>query len=79
MKAGVCEYGGIESVSRCAGGDSGKPCTEVLYDRKKEPQIRADICRVDEEIKMLPLGHPRSKALATERRAMENYLNAISS
>jgi hypothetical protein len=78
MKAGVCEYGGIESVARCAGGDGGKPCTDVLYDPMKEPQVRADLRRVTEEIKMLPTGQPRYNALVEERRAMENYLNVIS-
>lgn len=78
MKAGACEYGGIESVARCAGGDGDKPCTDVLYDRRKELQVRADMCRLDEEIKMLPPEHPRSNALVCERRAMENYLNVVS-
>jgi hypothetical protein len=78
MKAGVCEYGGIESVARCAGGDGRKPCTDVLYDRAKEPNVRADLRRVAEEIKLLPAGHPRYNALIEERLAMENYLNAIS-
>lgn len=79
MKAGACEYGGIESVARCAGGDSEKPCIDVLYDRKRESQIRTDMRRVDEEMKILPFGHPRSNALVKERKAMENFLNAISS
>jgi len=78
MKGGACEYGGIESVARCAGGDGNKPCTDVLYDRRKEPLVRADIRRVDAEIKMLAPEHPRSSALLKERQAMENYLNAIS-
>lgn len=78
MKAGACEYGGIESVARCAGGDDDKPCTDVLYDPKKEQQVRADMHRVEVEIQMLPSGHPRSSALLKERQAMENYLNAIS-
>lgn len=78
MKAGACEYGGIESVARCAGGDGNKPCTDVLYDPRKEPQVRADMQRVEAEIKMLFPGHPRSSALMKERQAMENYLNAIS-
>lgn len=78
MKAGACEYGGIESVARCAGGDGDKPCMDVLYDPRKEPQVRADMQRVEAEIKMLPPGHPRSSALLKEHQAMENYLNAIS-
>lgn len=78
MKAGVCEYGGIESVARCAGGDGRKPCADVLYDRTKEPQVRADLLRVTEEIKILPAGQPRYNALVEECLAMENYLNAVS-
>lgn len=79
MKAGACEYGGIESVARCAGGDGDKPCTDVLYDPRKEPQVSADMRRLEAEIKMLPSRHPRTSALLKERQAMENYLNAISS
>jgi hypothetical protein len=78
MKAGACEYGGVESVARCAGGDDGKPCSDVLYDREKEAQVRADLRRVTEEIKLLRAGQPRYNALVEERRAMENYLNVIS-
>lgn len=78
MKAGACEYGGVESVARCAGGDGGKPCSDVLYDREKEAQVRADLRRVTEEIKLLRAGQPRYNALVEERRAMENYLNVIS-
>lgn len=78
MKAGNCEYGGIESVARCAGGDGHKPCNDVLFDRKKEPQVRADLRRVLEEIALLSAGQPRYKALIEEQRAMENYLDAIS-
>ena len=31
IKPGPCEYGGIESVARCGGGDGGKPCTDVVW------------------------------------------------
>lgn len=30
---GMCSYGGIESIARCAGGDGAAPCADVLYDR----------------------------------------------
>ena len=79
MKEGVCEYGGIESVSRCAGGDGGKPCTDVLYDRAKEPQVRADLRRMRNEMGMLKSNQPRHSALAAECEAMENFLNAVTS
>jgi hypothetical protein len=77
MKAGACEYGGIESVARCAGGDGGKPCIDVLYDCAKEPQVRADLRRLTSELEMLSPEQPRYKALNQERRALENYLNGI--
>jgi hypothetical protein len=77
MKAGACEYGGVESVARCAGGDGGKPCVDVLFDRAKEPQIRRDLQRVSDEMARLPKDSPRYKALQLDRKGMENYLNVI--
>ncbi|WP_146043294.1 MULTISPECIES: hypothetical protein [unclassified Pseudomonas] len=77
MKAGMCEYGGVESIARCAGGDSGKPCPDVLFDRTKESQVQADIKRITEEMSMLPEDSPRYQALLSDRLGMENYLNVI--
>ena len=77
MKPGPCEYGGIESVARCGGGDGGKPCTDVVYDRKKATQVRAQLHFVTAEMEQLAKEHPRYPALAAERQAMENYLNVI--
>lgn len=77
MKAGACEYGGVESIARCAGGDVQKPCTDVLFDRTKEKQIRQDLSSAREEMSRLPEGSPRYNALLAECRGMENYLNVI--
>ncbi len=77
MKAGVCGYGGIESVSRCGGGDGGKACSDVIFDREKEPQVRNDIRRVSEEMAPLPQNGLRYRALLADRRAMETYLDVI--
>lgn len=79
LKTGSCEYGGVESVSRCAGGDLGKPCTEAIYDREKETAIRLQLAQINHEMERLPSEQPRYKALDAERRAMENYLNVIKS
>lgn len=78
MKVGPCEYGGIESVARCGGGDGDNPCADVMYDREKAPQVRAELLRVVDEMQRLPTGQPRYAALAAECQAMENYLNVIS-
>lgn len=78
MKGGVCEYGGFESIARCSGGDDSKPCEDAAYDREKEPQFRADVRRLTEEIKRLPVGSPRYNQRVMERQGLENVLNAIS-
>jgi len=77
MKAGACEYGGVESIARCAGGDGRKPCSDVLFDRTKENQIRQDLLLAKEQMARLPKGSPRYDALQMECHGMENYLNVI--
>ncbi|MBJ9716366.1 hypothetical protein [Burkholderia gladioli] len=77
MKAGACEYGGVESIARCAGGDNGRPCTDVLFDRAKEKRIRQDLANARVEMSRLPLDSPRHNALLSECRAMENYLDVV--
>jgi len=72
-----CQYGGIESVAHCGGGETGKPCSEVLFDREKEVSITEELQELELEISTLPPGTPRHKALAHERTALENYLNVI--
>ncbi|MYM96873.1 hypothetical protein [Duganella vulcania] len=79
MKVDVCDYGGVESVSRCAGGDGGKPCRDVAFDREKEPQVRIALQRIAEEMVGLPDNSPRYQALLADRRGMESYLNVIAS
>lgn len=78
MKPGPCDYGGIESVARCGGGDGGKPCVDVLYDRDKASQVLTQLDVVTLQMEQLSAGHPRLAALRTERQAMENFLNAFS-
>lgn len=77
MKPGPCEFGGVESVARCGGGDGGKPCSDVVYDREKEPQVRAQLAKVMGEMEQLTEGVPRHASLAAEGKAMENYLNDV--
>ena len=74
MKPGPCEYGGIESVARCGGGDGGRPCKDVLYDRQKADQVRSQVRGIEAEMSQLAPRHPRHAALDAERIAMENYL-----
>jgi hypothetical protein len=77
MKPGPCEYGGIESVARCGGGDGARPCSDVVFDRMNLTQVRAQLHQVVGEMEQLAKEHPRYMALAAERVAMENYLNVV--
>lgn len=77
MKPGPCEYGGVESVARCGGGDRQKPCADVVFDRERKPHVLEDLADVKKQIARLPPGAPRRNALNAERRAMRNYLDAV--
>lgn len=77
MKSGYCEYGGIESIARCTGGDGGKPCNDVLYDKEKRSQIQKQLVSIKAEMQKISENHPRYKALDAEKKGMENYLNVI--
>lgn len=80
MKPGPCEYGGVESVARCAGGDvgeGGKPCADVLYDREKEPEVRKQLQTLSKELRDVPKQQPRHKALSAEVCALKNYLDVV--
>lgn len=77
-KTGWCEYGGIESVARCAGSGDTSPCVDVLFDRSKSTAIADQIIGIENTLERIQPGSPHYKALVTERLAMENFLNAIS-
>lgn len=77
MKPGVCEYGGIESIARCSGGDGGKPCGDVVYDRQRTREVSRDLERVSEQIANLSQSSPRHQALLDEQRGMENYFDVV--
>jgi len=76
---GTCSYGGIESISRCAGGDGYGPCADVLYDREKVAEIERELVMIQEEIESAQASTPRYKALVAERQAMENFLDVVRS
>lgn len=78
-KAGHCDYGGIESVTRCAGGDGDKPCRDSIFDVKKRPSIERQLKEVEQKIRAADIGSPRQKALQAEAQGLRNYLNATTS
>ena len=75
-KRGSCEYGGIESVARCAGSDDSKPCVEAVYDRQKRPGAERELKSVEQQLRGVQLGSPRERAMKAERQALSNFLDA---
>ena len=75
-KRGACEYGGIESVARCAGGDGNKPCRDAIYDSSKRPGVERSLADVEERLRQAQAGSPRARALKAEAQGLRNFLNA---
>ena len=76
-KSGPCEYGGVESVARCAGGDGNRPCDEAIFDRKKKPSIERQLKDVETKLRSIDPKSPRGMALQMEAQGLRNFLNDV--
>lgn len=70
-----CEYGGIESISRCTGSDGGKPCPQVIYDKKKRPSAERQLEGIKKKLNNAEADSPRAQALHAEAQGLRNFLN----
>lgn len=77
MKPGPCEYGGIESVAKCAGGLNGGICTDAIFVRDNEAKLRNLISNHETEMESLDSTEPRYNALKQEVYAIGVYLDVI--
>lgn len=76
-KRGHCEYGGIESVARCSGGDGGKPCRDALYDVAKRASAERQLEAIERQIAEAQPDSPRARNLQVEAHGLRNYLDVI--
>lgn len=76
-KRGHCDYGGIESAARCAGGDGDKPCRDAIYDRTKQASVERQLKSVERRLDDAQPGSPRQRALQVEAHGLRNYLDVI--
>jgi len=79
MNVVPCPYGGIESVAHCGGGDNGKACAEVLYDRSKMKQVKRLERLIEERLKSTPIGSPLYKSLFAQKKSVTNYFFTLHS
>jgi len=73
-KRGHCDYGGIESIARCSGGDGEKPCRDALYDKRKRPAAERQLERAELQVEKASADSPRARALKNEIRGLKSYL-----
>lgn len=78
-KRGPCEYGGIDNIVRCGGGDDKAPCSDALFDQSRVALIQK-LCRMlSEQIDQAENDTPYKYSLEAQRRAAENALDVLSS
>lgn len=77
-KIGPCEYGGVDNIVRCGGGDGKAPCIDALYDRERGPAILE--LRKTIECRLLDASDPSPyrDSLQSQLRATDTALNVIS-
>ncbi|WP_231390549.1 hypothetical protein [Pseudomonas qingdaonensis] len=76
-KRGPCQYGGIDSVTRCGGGDFLGACADALFDREKKQQIQDLGKLIDARLIDAPSGSPYQESLRAQKRAVENALEIL--
>lgn len=74
---GICEYGGVDNIARCCGGDGKGPCPDILIDRSKKVKIIEYIEVVDQRISSALENSPYKQALHAQKISAENALKLI--
>ena len=77
MKAGPCEYGGIESIAHCAGAAGGGICADAIFKRENESGLKRLKAAHEKEAESLEPEAPRFAALKKEIYAIEVFLSVI--
>lgn len=74
-KIGHCDYGGIESIARCAGGDGNKPCRDAIFDKSKRPSVERQLGHIERRIAEAQAHSPRERALHAEADGLRRFLD----
>lgn len=78
-KSGPCEFGGVDNVVRCGGGDGQAPCIDALFDREKAPSLQQLGRVIALRLIDAPVDSPYRDSLEAQKRAVENALDVIAS
>ncbi|MDR6450439.1 hypothetical protein J2794_006580 [Paraburkholderia terricola] len=77
VKKGHCEYGGVESISRCSGGDGEKPCRDALFDKAKRFSAEHQLESVQHRLEHTQPDSPRATALRFEANGLRSFLDVV--
>lgn len=77
MNKEPCPYGGIESIAHCGGGDSGKPCSEILYDINKKKEVLKLDKILSDRLLLATENSPLSNSIKAQKLSVKNYLETI--
>ncbi|HFH3158851.1 TPA: hypothetical protein ACGJUB_003698 [Pseudomonas aeruginosa] len=77
MYKGECEYGGIENVIHCCGGDGKPACSDLLIDKEKHKIIESLIQTINERLDSTVPGSPAWESLTAQKTSAENALYVI--
>lgn len=77
MQSSYCKYGGIESVSKCAGGDGGNVCKDAIFERKNSDKLKKMKLAYERQMLLLDYNSNKYNALKQEVYAIGVYLDAI--
>jgi hypothetical protein len=76
-RRGPCEFGGVDNIVRCGGGDGSPPCADALFDRNRVHDIVALRGLIGDRLRTTEPNSPYYDSLRAQRRAVENALNVI--
>jgi len=77
MKNSACEYGGIESVAKCAGADGKGICADAIFDRRNKAKLIKLKDKHKRSLEDVDKHSSRASAAMQEIYAIEVYLNVI--
>ncbi|WP_018984824.1 hypothetical protein [Salinimonas chungwhensis] len=77
-KIGYCEYGGIESITKCTGSNGGGICAEAIFSVDNHKSLTNLKAKYQRELLSLSPHSMRAKALKYEIHAIEIYEERIS-
>lgn len=77
MANGSCKYGGIESITKCAGSDGRSICADAIFSKKNKNALVKLKSKYESELAELTRENVRYEALKLEIYAIEVYLHVI--